>query len=320
MKDKVTILALFIFFIGAIAYSKADFTVFAAKGELNVQKSGKTKWEKLSTGQKLNPTDNIKVGSNSYLSLLHFSGRAIEIRESGVYSVNKLSSAVQNKKAALSARITNYIMNEIKNSDDLLAKSNYHDNMAVTGAVERSGVTGTSDWESMVEGKVVKITLIGPAKMNVKNDKIQCTWSASTDLTSYKFVLTDRFDKPVFNQTVQGNSIVLESENLKLDKDVYYFWYVTSSANEKIKSDKACFLVMSQNKIKIFDESLANLKNELDGETAVNQIVLANFYEQNSMIQEADNHYQKALELQPDVQEYINIYRIFKIKNNFSGK
>ncbi len=319
MKNRITLLVVLLLLSSVLVFAKEEFTVFASKGELTVQKSGKGKWEKLITGNKLNPNDNIKVGTSAYLSLIHASGKTVEIKQSGVYSVNKLSVAVKNKQATLSARITNFIMNEIKSSDDLLAKGNYHEDMGVTGAVERGLSTeSVTDREAVSNGKPIGIRLNSPPKANIMADKVKCSWLPIENAKMYNFVLTDRFDKPVYNQQVEGTSLELDPKQLNLDPDVYYFWAVNSISTGK-KSDKACFLVMSKDKIKSLNDTISMLKAEMETENAVNQFVMGNFYEQNNLIEEANICFKKALELEPEVKEYSNIYKLFKIRNNVSN-
>lgn len=305
---KTKILSITVIFLFAIAFgiAKDDFTVFATKGDLTVQKNGKGKWSKLATGTKLSTSDNVKVGEKAYLSLIHNSGKTVELKQSGVFSLSKLSEAVKKNQSSITAKLAKYILNEIQSSDDLTQKGDHHNNMGVTGAVERK--IGSDE-----------IQLASPSKTTVKNDALVCAWTPVNGEKSYEFCLTDRFDNKILTKKIDGNQITVNTVELKLEKDQFYFWNVASASNADIKSEKATFIVLSPEKVKMIESNVKQLKSEMEGETAVNQFVLGNYYDQNNLVEEANLCFKRAIELAPDVPEYNKIYTLFKQKNNIKN-
>ena len=61
---------------------------------------------------------------------------------------------------------------------------------------------------------------------------------------------------------------------------------------------------------------LDQLKLSLDGETALNQLILATFYEENNLLIDAISSYEKALSLSPGVDQFQIAYAMFKKRNN----
>jgi hypothetical protein len=69
---------------------------------------------------------------------------------------------------------------------------------------------------------------------------------------------------------------------------------------------------------------IKTLLNEISGETqentAINKLILAGFYEQNSLLIDAATAFQEAIKLAPDVQSYKDLYNEFLVRNNLKDK
>ena len=125
----------FLFFAGSNAFGQGDyiFRVLANKGNNSVKKSdGKTVG--LKTGSTLKAGDQLIASSNSYIGLMHKTGKTLEVRQAGVLKVNDLVKKVAAKKTSVTGRYAQYVMNKI--NDDGVS-DNYRRNNNVTGAATR---------------------------------------------------------------------------------------------------------------------------------------------------------------------------------------
>lgn len=311
MKNMLYLIITVFFVISISIYAKDEFTVFAVKGNSQYKQENKNDFSKLKTGVALNSADIVKLENGDYLSLLHKSGRTIELKRKGEYSIARLSETIKNTKADLNARVASFVMKQIKTSQSVLSNDDYHKNMKVTGAVERSTTSKQPVGES--------IFLMVPLKLSTLSNTIRCKWSSSNSNATFKFVLWDRFDSELFTKEVNGNSFELDFSTLKLEADNYYFWSV-SDANNQIVSEKACFMALSPMKLKSINESIEMLQSEMDNpESAVNLFLIGGFYEQNNMIEEAMTYYQKAVVAEPEVQDYKNYLTVFLERNNINN-
>lgn len=292
-----------------------EFKVMATKGNLTVQKEKSNSWNPIKLGTQVFGSDKIKLGGdNPYMSLVHKSGKTLEIKKSGTYTVSDLTKQIGTKGAGVSKKFADYLMDELGDSDDLLADGDHRKNMGVTGSVTRA----------IPDQPFIKkdgLRLNSPRKVNLINSVFTFRWISVDNTKEYEFVLTDRFDKPVMTKEVHGNSITLNADELKLARNTYYFWKVRAKGDKKSKSDDACFLVLSDDKIKSIQDTIETIKNEVgEDNNPTSKIILAAFYEQNYIIDEALRSYREAVALAPDVDFYQKLYQRFLNRINVTEK
>jgi hypothetical protein len=290
------------------AFSATEFTVMAVNGSVQY-KSQSGSWSAVKTGTKLSPTDAIKVTSGGYVSMLHSSGKTLELKSPGEFKASQLTGQLSSKKSSVAQKLSTYVLDKLgEGSKD---KYNYREGMETTGAVERS--IGTA----IIDGKTMFVELKSPRKVNFKGNETELTWKSVNSNDSYFLTITDRFDRVVFTKEVAGNTCKINSGEIKLEQDVYYFWNVALKSDRSVKSPDCAFQFLSSNKIGQIDREFAELKEELGGDnSAINQLILANFYEQNLLMDEALRYYKKAVETEPSVEEYQNIYKGFLLRVN----
>jgi len=299
---------------GSLLAQNYEFKVMAAKGKPAVQKENSKSWVDIKLGAQLGSKDKIKLLAGSYLSLVHKSGKTVELKQAGTMSVADLSKNIGPSNSGVSKRFAEYLLDEISSSEDLLASGEHRDKMKTTGSVERSMNT-----QPFVNRNALQLN--SPRKVNFLNNVFTFRWNEYETAKEYEFVLSDRFDKPVLSKTVIGTSITLNADEMKLDKDTYYFWSVKAKGNDKNKSDDACFLIFSNEKIKAIRDTVDAIKKELgDENTASAKIILAAYYEQNHIVEEALKSYRDAVTLAPDVEIYTKLYKRFLNRINVTEK
>lgn len=279
------------------------FRVLASNGDVKVKTNNRGQWEKLKTGSRLFENDKIKIGSNSHLGLVHKSGRALQVSAPREYTVSDLAGKLS-KSSTVTGRFTQFILDEMQESDNLMASDNY--NMDVTGSVERS----TEGLPFMSSGYSFRVNT--PRKINYVDPKASFTWFNAANDGKYKFIITDRFDRPIYTAEVSDTVYNVDLDKIKLDKDVYYFWHVVDAADESKKSEDGCFLLYSDNEVKAVKDSLNLLKEELgDVDNPVSKVMLGYFYETKDMIPQAMDSYKEAVELSGGTADYKQIYDKF---------
>ena len=83
------------------------FKVLVNKGK-NEIKSG-SGWQQIKVGSSLTAKDELKIAENSYLGLVHVTGKPLELKQSGQYKVVDLSSKMKDGPSVVS-KYTDFIL------------------------------------------------------------------------------------------------------------------------------------------------------------------------------------------------------------------
>src|SRR5687767_6214000 len=108
MKTHKLVLLTALFAISA-AVSAQDyaFKVLANKGTNEIKSGGA--WLPLKTGASLKAGDEVKLGDNAYIGLVHSSGKPVEVKEAGIHPVAELESRVKGGSSVLN-KYTDFIL------------------------------------------------------------------------------------------------------------------------------------------------------------------------------------------------------------------
>ncbi len=301
---KKPLLTMIIFFLViSIAFAgQFEFKVIAVKGNVTYY-TGSGSWKKVKTGTIINSNYKIKLEKNSYLGLIHKSGRTLELKKKGKWSAKELSQNINKEQTEVSRDLRTYILAKLGEDDG--GEYDYRESMGTVGAVERSlnpaSVKGTTF-----------VQLKSPRKVNFLDNSATFVWQKVNGENEYVFTITDRFDRIVHTKIVKGNKYTINADDLNLKQDDYYFWRVACNNDRTIKSPDCAFSFLSPDKKAKIEKDYQKLVNEIGGEnSALNQIVLGNFFEMNYLPDRALKHYKKAVEMEPSVAEYQNIYNNF---------
>src|SRR5688572_7184931 len=89
---KINIILLFTVAALTVQGQEYAFKVLVNKGK-NEIKSGND-WQLIKTGTSLKSADELKISENSYIGLIHTSGKPLELKEAGNYKVVDLAAKV----------------------------------------------------------------------------------------------------------------------------------------------------------------------------------------------------------------------------------
>ena len=117
------IVALFVA-VGQLSAQDYAFKVLVNKGK-NELKTGET-WQQVKVGSSLQSHDELRVAENSYIGLVHKTGKPLELKQSGKYKVMDL--AAKNGGPSVLNKYTDFILS---------TNTGPKTNLTATGAVSR---------------------------------------------------------------------------------------------------------------------------------------------------------------------------------------
>ncbi len=277
----------------ACGYSQAQdyaFKVLVNKGK-NELKSGNN-WQQLKVGLSLKSADELKISENSYLGLVHVSGKALELKQSGNYKVMDLAAKVNGGSSVLN-KYTDFIL-----SSNTAPKNR----LAATGAVDR----GTDN---------IQVYLPKPEQAVVYNNKVIIQWETENAPGPYVVTFKSMFDDELNKLETADNNITIDLNDHNFDNEDNIIVEVYSKSNKNKVSDKYTLKKLSKADKERIKTSLNEIANQTADENALNKLVIAGFYEQNNLLIDANTAYQEAIKLAPDVPQYKEVYNDFLLRN-----
>jgi hypothetical protein len=273
------------------------FKVLANKGG-NEVKSGDS-WMPLKTGAALRAEDVIKVAANSYLGLVHVSGKPLEVKEAKIHTVTELLGRITTGSSVIT-KYTDFILS----SNSAEAKKN---RLSATGAVHRD--VGKSS-----------IQLHLPENQNsaIYNNNAVISWEGTETPGPYIVIFKNMFDDEVSRVETAEKSFTLDFKDPKFAKEDKILVQVTSKTDAKEVSKQHLIKKLSTVDHDNIRKTLDQILNEVSEPTALNKLILAGFYEENKLLIDAITAYEEAIRLAPDVPSYKEAYDEFLLRHNIS--
>ena len=269
------------------------FRVMGTIGQ-NEIKSGES-WARLRAGQSLVSDDQLKVVSKGYVALIHKSGSTMELREPGTYQVEKLEKDIKSKS-------TSSVLNKYgeliaqKMSEDGKSKTR----MEATGAVERTSA-------------MFPINVFLPTSTKVFNPEIIIQWEGSEG-NEFKVILMTLGEEEITSTVTSSQRFTLNFENLSTEDGNIVVRVVLSQDPAK-GSNKYLLSQTTDEEEKAFMSEWSELNENLDPESGLSHLILAEFYEQQGLFADAASSYIKAIDISPELSFYADAYEEFKIRN-----
>jgi hypothetical protein len=293
MKKSAILVLVGIFALNLAQAQDYTFKVLANKGS-NEVKSGDA-WLAVKTGDRLKSGDELKVSENSYVALVHSTGKPMELKQSGSYKVADLASKVGAGTSVLN-KYTDFILS----SNSAEAKKN---RLSATGAVHRD--LGTD----------IKVFLPENQYAEIYNNSVIVNWEANKGVAPYLVVVKNMFDEELMKLETSENYVQIDRGNAKLANEDALLIEVKSKANANNKSSQHLIKKLSVSRQESIKKSLSEMGNDVKEETALNKFILAGFYEENKLFIDAITAYEQAIKLAPDVPTYKEAYEEFLLRN-----
>jgi len=299
--------------LGANAQEYA-FKVLATNGSVNLKTGNKRVW----AGTTLSPTDEVVVGANSYIGLMHRGGKTLEIKQSGSFKVSQLNSQVASTNNSTSSKYVNYVAGEMAKADRQDINKNHRKYMAVTGSVERATYsTALAYFLHESSGKAAEVSLFNPvATIRLYGNPILGLAKQKTFLVR----VMDFRNKEVFKQEVKANEQGQAVITIDFSKFPYKgepTFIVESSVKEakEPEANRAKYNVTLLQEGDKF-EAIKKVMTDFDGETsALSKIVQAGVFEQEGFILDAASCYEAAIASEPNVETFQIAYDDFVARN-----
>jgi hypothetical protein len=280
-------------FINVLAFGQDyAFKVLANKGS-NEIKTGDS-WQAVKTGSSLNAGDEIKITENSYLGLVHKTGKPMELKQAGSYKVADLSAKISGGTSVLN-KYTDFILS----SNSAEAKKN---RLSATGAVHR----GLED---------IKVFLPENQYSGIYNNLAVINWEASKGGGPYTVTLKNMFDDELMKAETPETTLQIDLRDPKFANETAILVEVKSKSDSKSKSDQHLIKRLSQADHDRVKKSLTEITGDVQEENALNKFILAGFYEENKLFIDAITAYEQAIKLAPDVPTYKEAYEEFLLRN-----
>ncbi len=277
------------------------FTVIALKGKVSAKATNAGDWKTINVGDKLFAGDKVKLGAKEYLGIAHTKGKTLELKTEGIFDVNELAAKIKKESGTLTKNFTKYLVSE------MVVSGNKSKNMTMLGAVVRSLANN------------IKLTVA--LNNNLLNPVLNASWTSLGEGKRYVFRLINPSNKTVYMEILNDTSFTLDMNSFNIQKDIPYKWFILGADNSTIVSDTASFSYLSDVKYKPVADSLEQLKSDFEDEEALlNQLIIASFFEQHKLYEEAIKVYEKILQQAPDIQMFRQRYIDFLVNNGFSAR
>jgi hypothetical protein len=270
------------------------FKVITSQGAIEVLTNGTS--TKVSSGTRLNSGSTIKVYDNSYLGLIHISGGTIEVKKAGDYDVTKLAQQFATEQSSFTDKYANYVVSKVTSEDE--SKKNY----SYTGAVTRGAESLVLWAPSQKEENIVKLLQTVPIRLN---------WGSVDGITEYK-VTIKTFDETteLYTEKTSNNNILLDLSTVTPTTDAPYFVEIEAMGSTIAHSMKPFYLIDEKSSTTVTEE-LNQLKSKVDTESALGNLIVGSFYEENGFTMYAISSYQDAVNLEPNIKDYKDVRNIY---------
>jgi hypothetical protein len=271
------------------------FKVLANKGT-NEVKSGDA-WQPLKTGASLKKTDELKLGDNSYIGLVHASGKPVELKQAGTHKVSEIE-----QKLGTGSSVLNKYTDFILSSNSAESKKN---KLSATGAVHRGPVGETAS--------AIKLLLPESQHTGIFNSQAVINWEGGNG--PYIVILRDMFEDELARIETPENSIKVDLTNPKYAASNAIFVEVSAKADPKVVSKRHLIKKLPQGEHDNVKNSLNEIMGEVSEQNALNKYIMAGFYEEHNLFIDAIAAYEEAIRLAPDVPTYKEAYDDFLLRH-----
>jgi hypothetical protein len=289
MKSRLAIVIVLCFVVGLTQAQDYAFKVLVNKGK-NELKTGSS-WQPLKVGLSLKAADELKVSENSYLGLVHVSGKALELKQSGNYKVTDLAAKISGGSSVV-VKYTEFILSTTATSKNRLA---------ATGAVDR----GTGDLQVYLPSE----------NQVVYNNHVIIQWDSEKVAGPYVITFKSMFEDELDKRESATNNLSINLNDPIFSNEDNIIVQVASKADKNKVSKAYTLKRLSKADRERIKTSLTEISNPTAEENALNKLLVAGFYEQNNLLIDASTAYLEAINLAPDVPQYKESYNDFVLRN-----
>jgi hypothetical protein len=286
--------------LATVVFSNASsqdyaFKVLINKGQNRI-KSGNN-WLPIKVGASLQSADELKISPNGYLGLVHATGKPLEVKNAGEHKVADLAAQVSGGSSVLN-KYTDFILSAAEKKSNTLA---------ATGAVHR----GLNE---------IKVFLPNPKQAIVFKDKISIAWARNPRASTYVVSLHSMFGDELDRFELQDTTLVIDLSKPNLVNEDNIVVEVSSKGQKDVVSDSFVLKKLSPADKARITNSLEHIASQTSEQTALNNLFLASFFEDNKLLIDAATSYQEAIKLAPNVPYFQDAFNAFLTRNGLRSQ
>lgn len=275
---------------GIITVSAQDYTfkVLVNKGKNEVKLADG--WQSIRVGVSLGSADELRVVENSYVGLVHVNGKPLEVKQAGTYKVVDLAAKVSSGTSVLN-KYTDFILSQ---------NSERKNTLVATGAVHR--------------GLGIDVYLPRAEYAQVYGNKVSVNWNTEKNsgpyIVTFKSIFGDELAKIKTDKDVV--EVNLSDEKFKGEENILV--EVVTAGNVSGTPDTYMLKKLTEEEKQRVQGMSQQIESSLADRTALNQLILAAFYEENQLLIDATTAYIEAMKLAPEVESYKDLYHQFLLR------
>jgi len=155
------------------------------------------------------------------------------------------------------------------------------------------------------------------------NDEVILRWNepqqeGEIEELQYELIFSNLFDETIKKETVDKTSYLLNRSEDQF-KDQSFIKVKVQVKGKDLKSDDYAITIKPEDETAEIKATLKELKSEIEGETAMDKLVMAAFYEDNDLLLDALTAYEQAIQKAPDVPVFEKAYEDFLVRNGFTN-
>ena len=241
------------------------YKVVANRGETEYKTIQLLDWMPLKHGIGLKDKDYIKVGENSYLGLIHSSGKLMEVTEPGEMQITELGDRLKNIKKGLPSRYTEYVINTVVSSSS--------DPIRTRGAD--------------------KVHPYLPGVAYVYNSQISIHWDPVEDVTDYEVIILDVLGDELWKTSVSETHVSLDLTIPELGKEEDMIFRIQTNFG---KSEDYALSRITGDRRQIVQTELEYYTGLLNVQDPLKHLLIGAYFEENGLILDALNAYYKSVD------------------------
>ncbi len=269
------------------------FRVMANKGANMFRLNNQSSWKPVEKGTALNKGYWVKVVDDAYLGLLHNSGKTAGLVDPGIFEIANIELSIQNKKKGLGAKYTEFVMNKITDQD-------IQDQYDIT-----------------TRGGEPPIKVFLPVDARILNSKLFVNWEPRNNGSTYFVTVKGIFDDVLFEDETKKITYLLNLDDEKLKGESTFVIVVTLKENEDIHSHEYVVNRISEKESAKYLEDLQSYEGSVL--SPLDHTVIGGYFEANKLLIDASYHYQQAIQIAPDVQDFEKMYEGFILRNRLGN-
>jgi hypothetical protein len=269
-----------------------SFFTFDFKGKVYVKEKGVEKQIERKTSFSQKSILIVKENSSAIL-FRESDGVPVNVKHAGNYSFAKLMELADASKPNVTSYFLDFCKTEIIKSHDKEINKG-------TGVVSRGG----GDYPM----------LLPPDSSLVMDLLVSFSWQPYKASKQTYFIITDSTNNKILKLSTTDTTITIFPYSCGLEEGKTYFWIVSDKQNPNDDDRRYSFELSSSKNNENILKNMSSYKRSLFFEDEENILLLAKFYENNKLYQEAFSTYQNAVTKYPASENLRINYNLFKAK------